>query len=234
MNRRRFSHWSLALIAGQLLVLSDHAKALAQSDLSNAQASQGFKLALEKGALFALGSLGQSNGFMGNDKVRIPLPGFLQDAAQLLRTFGQGARLDELIVAMNRAAEAAVPLSKALLLGAVKSMTIEDAKNILSAGPTSVTQFFAEKTRQPLSQKFLPIVVKTTAQVGLAQQYNQLADKASGLGLLKGDEVSVERYVTAKTLDSLYFMIGEEEKKIRQDPLSSGSAVLQKVFGDLR
>jgi hypothetical protein len=234
MNRRELSTWSLAIIACQFLALHDRAEAVTLADLSNVQASQGFKLAMEKGALFALSNLGQPNGFMGNDKVRIPLPGFLQDTAQLLRTFGLGARLDELIDAMNRAAETAVPLAKDLLMGAVKSMNFQDSKNILNGGSTSVTKFFAEKTRLPLGQKFLPVVAKTTGQMGLAQQYNQLAEKASGLGLLKGDEVSVERYVTAKTLDGLYFMIGEEEKKIRQDPIGTGSAVLQKVFGALR
>jgi hypothetical protein len=202
--------------------------------LSNAQASQGLKLALEKGAIAAVKSLGQSNGFLGNDKVRIPLPGMLDDAAKLLRKLGQGARLDELIVAMNHAAETAVPLARDMLVGAVTTMNVQDAKKILTGGDNSVTQFFADKTRQDLSRKFLPVVTKVTARVNLADQYNQLAGKAAGLGLLKGDQVLIEQYVTAKTLDGLYFMIAEEEKKIRQDPVGTGSALLQKVFGALR
>jgi hypothetical protein len=202
--------------------------------LSNAQASQGLKLALEKGAMAAVKSLGQSNGFLGNDKVRIPLPGMLDDAAKLLRKLGQGARLDELIVAMNHAAETAVPLARDMLVGAVTTMNVQDAKKILTGGDNSVTQFFADKTRQDLSRKFLPVVTKVTARVNLADQYNQLAGKAAGLGLLKGDQVLIEQYVTAKTLDGLYFMIAEEEKKIRQDPVGTGSALLQKVFGALR
>jgi hypothetical protein len=158
----------------------------------------------------------------------------LQDAEKLLRTLGQGARLDELRLAMNQAAEAAVPLARDMLVGAVKSMNVQDAKKILSGGSTSVTAFFSEKTRQPLGLKFLPLVTKTTARVNLAEKYNQIAGKAAGMGLIKGDQVSVEQYVTAKTLDGLYLMIAEEEKKIRQDPLGTGSALLQKVFGALK
>lgn len=234
MNRRRFSALSSALLATFGFGLTSGVHALTLNELSNAQASQGLKLALEKGAVAAVKSLGQSNGFLGNDKVRIPLPGVLEDAAKLLRKLGQGTRLDELIVAMNHAAETAVPLARDMLVGAVKTMNVQDAKKILTGGDNSVTEFFADKTRQDLSRKFLPVVTKVTARVNLADQYNQLAGKAAGLGLLKRDQVSIEQYVTAKALDGLYLMIAEEEKKIRQDPVGTGSAVLQKVFGALR
>lgn len=234
MNRRRFGSFSASLLASSCLGHSASANALSVNDLTNAQASQGLKLALEKGAIAAVQLLGRPDGFLGNDKVRIPLPGFLQDTARLLRSFGQGARLDELIVAMNRAAETAVPLARDMLVGAVKTMNVQDAKKILTGGDTSVTQFFAEKTRQPLGRKFLPVVTQVTSRVNLADKYNQVAGKAAGMGLLKGDQTSIEQYVTAKTLVGLYFMIGEEEKKIRQDPVGTGSALLQKVFGALR
>lgn len=234
MRRRQFSTLSVCLTAGALITPSFEAHALTLADLSNAQATQGLKVALEKGAVAAVKSLGQTDGFLGNDRVRIPLPGYLQDAAKLLRGLGQGARLDELITAMNRAAESAVPLARDMLIGAVKGMNVQDAKNILAGGETSVTQFFAEKTKQPLGQKFLPVVKQATARVDLAAKYNQIAGKAAGMGLLKGDQVSIEQYVSAKALDGLYFMIGEEEKKIRQDPIGTGSAVLKKVFGALK
>jgi len=234
MKRRRFCFFPVSLLASSCLGFSASASALSVNDLTNAQAGQGLKLALEKGAIAAVQLLGQPNGFLGNDKVRIPLPGLLQDTARLLRSFGQGARLDALIVAMNRAAETAVPMAQDMLLGAVKTMSVQDAKKILTGGDTSVTQFFAEKTRQPLGRKFLPVVTQVTSRVNLADQYNQIAGKAAGMGLLKGEQVSIEQYVTAKTLDGLYFMIGEEEKKIRQDPAGTGSALLQKVFGALR
>jgi hypothetical protein len=234
MNRRLASSFYLSLFAGSWLGLHGSANALTLNDITSAQASQGLKVALEKGVIAAVSTLGQANGFMGNEKVRIPLPGYLNDAASLLRNFGQGARLDELIAAMNHAAESAVPMARDMLVGAVKSMNVQDAKNILSGGETSVTQFFSAKTRQPLSQKFLPVVTKTTARVDLAAKYNQIAGKAVGMGLIKGDQASIEQYVTGKTLDGLYFMIGEEEKKIRQDPVGTGNALLQKVFGALK
>lgn len=234
MNRRRFNALCSALLAAFGLGVTSRAQALTLDELSSAQASQGLKLALEKGAMAAVKSLGQPNGFLGNDKVRIALPGVLEDAAKLLRTLGQGARLDELIIAMNHAAETAVPMARDMLVGAVKTMSVQDAKKILTGGDNSVTQFFAEKTQQDLSRQFLPVVTKVVARVNLAEKYNQLAGKAAAMGLLNGDQVSIEQYVTAKSLDGLYLMIAEEEKKIRQDPVGTGSALLQKVFGALR
>lgn len=234
MKRRPIALWPLVCVASGVFSFHGQVLALSLADLSNAQASEGLKAALEKGARSAVAELGKPNGFLGNDKVRIPLPGYLEDAARLLRNFGQGARLDELIDAMNHAAEAAVPLAQDMLVAAVKSMNVQDAKNILTGGDTSVTQFFADKTRVPLGQKFLPVVTKATERVNLAEKYNQIAGKAAGMGLIKGDETSIERYVTAKALDGLYVMIGEEEKKIRQDPVGTGSAVLKKVFGALQ
>lgn len=234
MNRRHFSSLSAVCTVGLLCASPARSLALTLNDLTSAQATQGLKAALEKGVRSAVESLGQNNGFLGNDKVRIALPGYLEDAAGLLRRLGQGARLDELTAAMNHAAEAAVPLARDLLASAVKSMSVQDAKNILGGGDTSVTQFFADKTRAPLGEKFLPIIKKTTQQVSLTDKYNRIAGQAASIGLLKGDEVSLERYVTGKTLDGLYFMIGEEEKKIRQDPVGTGSALLQRVFGALK
>lgn len=216
------------------LGLSGPAWALSLADLSDGEAGQGLKAALERGALAAVGLLGKTDGFLGNPKVRIPLPGFLEDAGKLMKSLGQGKRVDELVTSMNRAAEAAVPQARELLVGAVKSMSVGDAKKILTGGDTSVTQFFADKTRSPLGQRFLPIVTQATAKVGLAQTYNSFAAKASGLGLVKKQDANIEQYVTAKSLDGLYLIIGEEEKKIRRDPLSAGSAVIKKVFGAMK
>ena len=221
-------------MAALLLLAHAQARALSLADLTNTEASQGLKTALEKGALAAVGLLGKTDGFLGNEKVRIPLPGFLQDAAKLLKTLGQGKRVDELVTSMNRAAEAAVPMAKDLLVSAVKSMSVTDAKKILSGGDTSVTGFFVEKTREPLGVKFLPVVTKAIEKVGLAAKYNAVAAKAAGMGLVKKEDANIEQYVTGKSLDGLFYMIGEEEKKIRQDPIGTGSAVLKKVFGALK
>ena len=234
MDRRQFSSVSVSAMATLVALTHQHALALSLGDLTNAEASQGLKAALEQGALAAVGLLGKPDGFLGNDKVRIPLPGFLEDAAKLFRNLGQGKRIDELVTSMNRAAETAIPLAKDMLVGAVKSMNVTDAKNILSGGETAVTGFFIDKTRMPLGEKFLPVVTQATEKVGLAEKYNQVAGKAAGMGLMKKEDANIQQYVTGKSLDGLYFMIGEEEKKIRQDPVGAGSAILKKVFGALK
>ena len=220
-------------MAGLLATLPWTAQASLQS-LTESDASAGIRAALERGAIAAVGLLGRTDGFLGNPKVRIELPGFLNDAARFLKATGQQRRVDELVTAMNRAAEAAVPEARTLLVNAVKNMSVEDAKNILGGGDDSATQFFAGKTREPLSQRFLPIVTRATQKVSLADKYNAVAGKASALGLLRKDEANVQQYVTARALDGLYLVIGEEERKIRHDPIGTGSAILKKVFGGLR
>jgi hypothetical protein len=234
MRRRRFNTASSQALGLLLLATYGQARALSLGDLTNADASNGLKTALERGATVAVALLGKQDGFLGNDKVRIPLPGFLNDAASLLKTLGQGKRIDELVTSMNRAAEAAVPMAKDLLVSAVKAMSVDDAKKILSGGDTSVTSFFADKTRTPLNGRFLPVVTKATEKVGLAEKYNQVASKGVGLGLVKKEDANIQQYVTGKSLDGLYLIIGEEEKKIRQDPVGTGSAILSKVFGVLK
>jgi hypothetical protein len=234
MDRRQFNSVSVTMAGLFASLALQHAHALTLADLSNADASKGLKTALEKGALAAVNILSAPDGFLGNEKVRIPLPGYLQDAANLLRTFGQSAKVDELITAMNRGAEAAVPMARDLLVKAVQTMSVTDAKGILSGGDTAVTQFFAEKTRSPLAAKFLPIVSKATEKVGLAGKYNQVAGKAAEIGLVKKEDANIQQYVTGKTLDGLFFMISEEEKKIRQNPVAYGSSILTKVFGALQ
>ncbi len=234
MDRRNFSAACVFVPASLLGLTVQRAHALSLADLSVGDASSGVKAALERGATVAVSLLGRTDGFLGNPKVRIPLPGFLESGAKMLRMVGQGNRIDELVVAMNRAAEQAVPAAKDLLLNAVRSMSVSDAKGILTGGDTSVTQFFVGKTRAPLTERFLPVVTAATEKVQLADKYNRLAGKASDMGLVKKDDANIQRYVTSKSLDGLYLVIGEEERKIRQDPVGSGSAILQKVFGAVR
>jgi hypothetical protein len=205
--------------------------ACAADAVSNADAASGIRAALERGATAAVALLGRPDGFLGNPKVRIELPSYLKDAAKMLKFTGQQRQVDDLVTAMNRAAEAAVPEAKTLLIAAVKSISVGDARAIVAGGDDSVTRFFADKTRVPLSERFLPIVKRQTDRVDLAAQFNAFAGKAAGFGLVKGDDANVERYVTRKALDGLYLMIGEEEKKIRSDPVGTGSAILAKVFG---
>lgn len=198
---------------------------------NESDAAMGIRAALERGALAAVAQLGRADGFLNNPKVRIPLPGALEDAARLMRKVGQGKRVDELETAMNRAAEAAVPEARSLFVSTAKAVTVDDALKIVKGGPTSVTDYFAAKTRTPLGERFLPIVTKSTEKVQLAERYNRVAGKAAEMGLMRGDETNVQKYVTGKALDGLFFMIGEEEKKIRADPVGTGSAILKKVFG---
>ena len=231
MQRRKFTSGVVSLSG--LWALAPWAEAQA-AVLSEGDAALGVRAALERGAVAAVGLLGKSGGFLDNPKVRIPLPGFLNDAAKLLKVLGQQSRIDELVTAMNRAAEAAVPEAKTLLVSAVKAMSLSDATRLISGGDNSVTQFFADKTRAPLSVKFLPIVTRATEKVSLADKYNRVAGKASGLGLMNKDDANVQQYVTGKALDGLYLMIGEEERKIRKDPVGTGSAILGKVFGSLK
>jgi len=202
--------------------------------LSETDAAAGVRVALERGASAAVSILGRRDGFLGNPKVRIPLPSFLEDAAKLLKMIGQQQRVDELSVAMNRAAESAMPQARLMLVNAVKSMSVEDAKRIIVGGDNAVTEFFAGKTREPLTVQFLPVVTRATQRVALAEKYNAVAGKAAGMGLAKQDDANIEQYVTGKALDGLYLMIGEEERKIRQDPIGTGSAILKKVFGPLK
>jgi hypothetical protein len=233
-TRRQVHLATTAGIASLIVATYEQAYALSLKDLTDKDATAGLKAALENGALAAVGILGKTDGFLGNEKVRIPLPGFLNDAGKLLSKLGQSKRVDELVTAMNRGAEQAVPFSKDLLRNAVRGMNVTDAKNILTGGDTSVTTFFAGKTREPLTGKFLPIVNTATEKVGLAQKYNDFGTKATQLGLVKQEDANIQRYVTTKALDGLYLVIGEQERKIRADPVGTGSDILKKVFGILK
>jgi hypothetical protein len=223
-----------ASVSAVLLVISSSVLAFSFADLSNQDASAGLKAALNQGSELAVAKLGANNGFYNNDKVRIPLPSVLEQALPILRMTGQGKQLDELVLSMNRAAEAAVPMAKPLLLDAVKSMSVSDAKNILSGGDTSVTDFFKQKTAAPLSVKFLPMVKGVTDKAGLSAQYNSVMGQAHKFGVVPAQQASVENYVTQRALDGLYLMIAEEEKAIRQDPIGAGSKIIGKVFGLLK
>jgi hypothetical protein len=199
--------------------------------VSESDGAQGVRTALERGAVVAVNLLGRTDGFFGNPQVRIPLPPAFDQVARVLRMVGQQRKLDELVLAMNRAAEAAVPEARNLLVQAVRSISIEDALQLVRGGDNAATEFFVRKTREPLGDRFLPIVTRATERVSVARKYNELAGKAASMGLMDEKQSRIEPYVTDKALDGLYFMIGEEERKIRRDPVGTGSAILQKVFG---
>jgi hypothetical protein len=208
-----------------------HANAVSVSELSNTEASSGLKAALIQGAGKAVSELSKTDGFLGNKEVKIPLPDALKRTEKAMRMFGMGKQADELILKMNRAAEAAVPEAKVLLVDSAKKMTVADAKAILTGGEDAATQYFKKTTSTQMAEKFLPIVKKATENVQLAQQYNKYAEIGSQYGLVKKEQVNLEQYVTQKTLDGVYLMMAKEEAAIRKDPIGQSSALLKKVFG---
>ncbi len=217
-----------------LLTLSLSVYAAGLAGISNQEAGRGLKEALLQGSSAAVAKLGVHDGFLGNPKVKIPLPASLDKARKMMRLVGMSKQADELVVTMNRAAEAAVPEAKPLLIDAVKRMSVQDAKAILTGGNDSVTRYFERSTSAALSAKFLPIVKHATDKVGLAQQYNAFVGKGVRYGLVREQDANIESYVTQKTLDGLFLMIGEEERAIRSNPLGQASGLLKKVFGALQ
>ena len=216
-------------------VLLAAAPAAAQLErISNKDAVAGLKAALEKGSQAAVAQLGRTDGFFGDARVKIPLPESLRRAEGLMRRLGMGRYADELELTMNRAAEAAVPEAKSLLVDAVKKMSVQDAKGILTGGDTAGTEYFRRTTQDQLRKKFMPIVQQATKKVQLAEKYDDYAEVGARFGLISAQDANLDQYVTQKALDGLYFMIAEEEKKIRQDPLGSASSIIKKVFGALR
>ena len=211
-----------------------NAGAIGLGDISSGDAAAGLRQALNEGSLAAVAKLGVPDGFFGNPKVKIPLPPSLQQVEGAMRAFGMRKQADELVLTMNRAAEAAVPEAKQLLIDAVKKMSVQDAKGILTGGDTAVTEYFKRTPSADLAQRFLPIVKKATDRVGLAQQYNSIAGKGVMFGLVREDQATIENYVTKKALDGLYLMIGEQEKALRKNPLGATSDLVKKVFGALR
>lgn len=233
-ERRRLI--SVVIASTTSMMLPGAVQALSVTDLSGKDADAGVKSALERGATIAVSLLGKQDGFWANDRVRIPLPDWIQKFERAIKLLGKGNDIDAMKLGVNRAAEQAVPQARALLVAAVKAMNVQDAKAILTGGDNSVTQFFKDRTQAALEQKFLPIVTSVTSRIGLAQQYNSLAQQVQQTGLVKlpPEQQKVESHVTRKALDGLYFMIGEEEKKIRKDPLGTGSDILKKVFGAIK
>ena len=215
------------------IVLSAQALAVDLNSLSNTDAVSGLKDALTQGSAVAVSKLGVENGFLGNDKVKIPLPDTLKRVESGFRLLGMQKQADELVTAMNRAAEQAVPEAKTLLVGAIKNMSVQDAKGVLTGGDTAATEYFRKTTSSQLTQKFLPIVTKVTSKVGLAEKYNSLAGQGAQLGLVNAKEAKIENYVSQKTLDGLFVMIAEQEKAIRTNPGGAATGMAQKVFGML-
>ena len=227
-----FAH-CMRLALPVLLLALGAPDAAAGERLTDAEIVRALKQALVQGSARAVAQLGRTDGFLGNPRFRIPLPHSLQRADALARKLGLARHSDQVVEAMNRAAEQAVPEAQVLLVAAVRNMTLEDARSILVGPDDAVTRYFRTHTEAALTARFLPIVAQATRRVRLAEAYNQYARRGVHYGLIREDEADLDVYVTRKALDALYVSIAEEERAIRRDPLGQAQRVLRKVFGSL-
>jgi len=223
-----------SLLPALFLFSFGSASALDLSSFSNKDQIGSLKQALTQGAETAVSNLAKQNGFLGNAKVRIPLPDSLQKADKAMRRFGMDKYSDGLITSMNRAAEAAVPEAKALLVSAIKKMTVADAKGILTGGDDAATLYFRKNTETALAGKFKPIVRKAMHKVKLAETYDQFAGKGAKFGLVDERDAKLDDYITRKTMDGLFLMMAEQEKAIRDNPLEATGALAKKVFAAIK
>ncbi|MEJ0098250.1 MAG: DUF4197 domain-containing protein [Pseudomonadota bacterium] len=195
------------------------------------EAAAGLKVALQQGAGKAIALLGKQDGFFGNPDVHIPLPGVLQKGRKTLDKLGLKKQTAALDLAINRAAEAAVPQARQLFADAIGRMSLSDALGILKGPDDAATQYFRASMTAPLTEAFLPIVGRNTAQLDLAKKYSAVATKAADLGLVEQQDASLDAYVTRKALDGLFLVMAREEAAIRKDPLGQANALLKEVFG---
>lgn len=226
MNRRLLL--SLALFMVLPVV---HAATL--SELRDSEVAKALREALEVGVGNAVTRLGQENGFLVNDAVRIPMPESLQRVESSMRKLGMGKQADQLVETMNRAAEQAVPEARMLLVNAARKLTIDDAKHILTGPDDAATRYFRAQSEEPLAKRFLPIVARETKRLKLAEYYNKFANRGVALGLVREEDANLDDYVTRKALDGLFVTLAAEEKAIRANPLESGKRLIKKVFGTI-
>ncbi|MGA8868361.1 MAG: DUF4197 domain-containing protein [Candidatus Sulfotelmatobacter sp.] len=214
-------------------VLKKAGDALNQRDtsgLSNDKIVSGLKQALQVSTGKAVALTGRPDGFLKNEAIKILVPPKLETLARGMRMLGMGAQVDELEVGMNRAAEQATPQAKLIFLSALRKMTFDDARRVLTGGDTAATEYFKRTSSADLTTAFSPIVHRSMLQVGVVQQYDRVLKSAPGGSALAG-EFDLDKYIVGKTLDGLFYTLGQEEKKIRQNPAAQTTALLKEVFG---
>lgn len=232
---------SLAALAGTCLAQSplDELKKKAEAALGAPQSGQGLsddkitaglKEALRVSTGKAVASTGRVDGFLKNAAIKILLPPKLQTAGKTMRMMGMGAQVDELEIGMNRAAEQAAPKAKQIFLNSLAKMTISDARGILTGGDTAATQYFKRTSTDELTTAFAPIVHQAMENVGVMKQYNQLMQNPIA-ARVAGQNLNLDSYVVGKTLDGLFYVLGQEETKIRKNPAAQTTALLKEVFG---
>jgi Protein of unknown function (DUF4197) len=202
-----------------------------QSELSDSKIASGLKQALQVGAENAVKATGRPDGYFGNEAIKILLPKNLQTLEKGLRALGEGPKVDEFILSMNRAAESAAPSAKKIFADAILAMSFEDAHKILSGGDTAATEYFKSKTTEQLTTAFRPVVEKTMDENGVTQQYKALAGHAQDFPFMKSPSLDITQHVVSKALDGLFYTLAQEEKKIRKDPLARTTSLLKEVFG---
>jgi hypothetical protein len=198
--------------------------------LSTDKLTAGLKEALAVSTTNAVAQTGKPDGFLKNDAIRIPLPDKLRSIGRTMKMLGMGAQVEELEIGMNRAAEQAAPKAKAIFLNSLKKMSFDDARKIFSGGDTAATDFFKRTCSQELAREFTPIVHESMANLGVIQRYDTLLKNAPG-GMSLAGSLDIDKYVVGKALDGLFYMLSQEEKKIRQNPASRTTPLLQQVFG---
>lgn len=220
--------------AGFTDFLKDAQKAvgLGQSGLTNTEIIDGLKQALEIGTKNAVDIVSKADGYYKNPDIRIPLPSSVQKVERLLRAAGYGQKVDAFELSMNRAAERAAPEAKAIFWDAIKQMSFDDARKILDGPDNAATLYFREKTEDPLTEIFKPIVHSAMSEVGVTRTYQELDAKVRSIPFAGSLSFDLDQYVTKGGLDGLFFMLAQEEKKIRQDPAARVTDLLQKVFGN--
>ncbi|MBZ5686288.1 MAG: DUF4197 domain-containing protein [Acidobacteriia bacterium] len=200
------------------------------SGLSDDKIVAGLKQALQFSTTKAVALTGKPDGFLKNDAIKIVLPPKLETVGRGLRMLGMGSKVDELETGMNRAAEQATPQAKQIFLAALKKMTFDDARHILTGGDTAATEYFKRTSSADLTTAFSPIVHQSMERVGVVQQYDRVIQSAPGGSFVTG-QFDLDKYVVGKTLDGLFYMLGQEEKKIRKNPAAQTTALLKEVFG---
>lgn len=202
------------------------------SALTSDEIVSGLKEALKVGVDNAVSFLGQSGGYLNHEDVRIPMPASLQKAESLARTLGQDELADEFVVSMNQAAERAVPEALEVFTKAIKQMNFEDAKKILDGPEDAATRYFENKSRDDLTYRFMPIVERATNEVGVTRKYkNFTGSLGPAAGLMDTPALDLDAYVTDKALEGLFYVVANEEKKIRENPAARTTEILEKVFG---
>ncbi len=202
-----------------------------ETGLDSSTIVSGLKEALSIGTKKAVALVSKPNGYFGNESIKILLPDKIQKAAELLGKLGYQKQVDEFIMSMNHAAEKAAPKAASYFADAIKGMSIEDARKILSGGDTAATEYFKSKTSTRLYDEFKPIVSDSMNNVGVTQKYNAMMDKVPAVPFAKPESVDLNHYVTTKALDGLFYMVGQEEQKIRTNPAAQTTELLKKVFG---